>query len=47
MRSQAVESHDQAALLLGNVGQLVLVLPFVAGQEWQIDLLIKVAHMGL
>jgi hypothetical protein len=35
LRSQAVEGHDHAALLRGNLGQLVAVLPLVAGQEWQ------------
>ena len=31
----------------GNLGQAVAVLPLVAGQEWQIDLLIQIAHVGL
>ena len=47
LRSQAVESHDQAALLLGNLGQTIPVLPLVAGQKGQIDLLIQIAHVGL
>ncbi len=33
LRSQAIEGHDQAALLLGNLGQAIAVLPLVAGQE--------------
>ena len=47
LRRQAVESHDQAALLHGNLGQAIAVLPLVAGQEWQIDLLIQIPHVGL
>src|SRR6266516_1655707 len=47
LRSQAIEGHDQAALLRGNLGQVVAVLPLVAGQERQIDLLIQIAHVGL
>jgi hypothetical protein len=47
LRSQAVESHDQAALLLGNLGEMVAVLPLVAGQERQINLLIQIGHVGL
>ena len=43
----AVEGHDQAAVLLGELGQAVSVLPLVARQKGQIDLLIQVAHMGL
>jgi hypothetical protein len=31
LRSQAVERHNQAALLLGNLGQAIAVLPLVAG----------------
>ena len=46
MGSQAVEGHDQAALLLGNLGEALAVLPLVAGQEGQRDLLIQIAHMG-
>jgi hypothetical protein len=30
---QAIEGHNQAALLLGNLGQAIAVLPLVAGQE--------------
>src|SRR5258705_12902318 len=47
LRSQAVEGHDHAALLLGNLGQAIAVLPLVAGQEGQIDLLIQIAIIGL
>src|SRR5207249_3566559 len=47
LRSQAVESHDQAALLLGNLGQAIAVLPLVARQQRQIEVLIQIAHMGL
>jgi len=46
LRRQAVEGHDQAALLLGNLGEASPVLPLVAGQEGQIDLLIQIAHVG-
>ena len=35
------------ALLRGNLGQAIAVLPLVAGQEWQIDLLIQIPHVGL
>jgi hypothetical protein len=37
LRSQAVEGHDQAALLRGNLGEAIAGLPLVAGQEGQID----------
>jgi hypothetical protein len=47
LRRQAVESHEQAALLRGNLSQAIAVLPLVAGQEWQIDLLIQIPHVGL
>jgi hypothetical protein len=46
LRGQAVEGHDQAALLLGTLGEAIAVLPRVAGEEGQIDLLIQIAHMG-
>jgi len=47
LRRQAVERHDQATLLRGNLGEALAVLPLVAGQEGQIDLLIQIAHVGL
>jgi hypothetical protein len=45
--SQAVESHDQAPLLRSNLGEAIAVLPLVAGQEGQRDLLIQIAHVRL
>lgn len=47
MRSQAIEGHDHAALLRGHLGQAIAVRPVVASQEWQIDLLIQIPHVGL
>src|SRR5207253_9788409 len=44
---QAIEGDNQAALRCGNLGQVGAVLPLVAGQEGQIDLLIQIAHVGL
>jgi hypothetical protein len=47
LRNQAVEGHDHAALLLGNLGEAIAVLPLVAGEKWHIDLLIQITHVGL
>lgn len=44
MWRQAIEGNNQAALLLGNLSQVVVVLALVAGQQRQIDLLIQIAE---
>jgi hypothetical protein len=46
LRGQASQGHNHAALLLGNLGEAIAVLPLVASQEGQIDLLIQIANMG-
>ena len=43
---QAVECHNQAALLLGDLGQVVFVLPLMARQQRQIEVLIQIADVG-
>jgi hypothetical protein len=44
---QAVEGHDQAPLRRGDLGQVVVVLPLVASQQRQGEVLIQRAHVGL
>jgi hypothetical protein len=46
LRGDAIEGHDQAAILLGHLRQSVSVLALMARQQGQIDVLMKVAHMG-
>ena len=46
LRCEAIQGDDQAALLLGDLGQAPALLPLVTGEQGQIDVLIEIAHMG-
>ena len=43
---EAIEGDDEAALLLGDLGQSPVLLTLVTGQQGSIHVLIEIAHMG-
>jgi hypothetical protein len=47
LRGQAIKGNEQATLLHSDLGQALAVLPLVACQQRQIEVLIQIAHMGL
>jgi hypothetical protein len=43
---EAIQGDEQAAWLLGDLGQAPVLLTLVTGEQGQIDRLIEIAHMG-